>query len=55
MAIGIGVKIGSANSVAVAASEQSWEGAVSVETSALVDAMAQVCLQGAFAATQKIT
>ncbi|OCW87690.1 hypothetical protein A8M60_15595, partial [Nocardia farcinica] len=38
MAIGIGVKIGSANSVAVAASEQSWEGAVSVETSALVDA-----------------
>ena len=38
MAIGIGVKIGSANSVAVVASEQSWEGAVSVETSALVDA-----------------
>lgn len=38
MAIGIGVKIGTANSVAVAASEHSWEGAVSVETSALVDA-----------------
>ncbi|WP_055477077.1 Hsp70 family protein [Gordonia sp. HS-NH1] len=38
MAIGIGVKIGTANSVAVAASKQSWEGAVSVETSALVDA-----------------
>ncbi|WP_238422720.1 Hsp70 family protein [Gordonia sp. 'Campus'] len=38
MAIGIGVKIGTANSVAVAASEQAWENSVSVETSALVGA-----------------
>ncbi|MFE0750370.1 Hsp70 family protein [Gordonia sp. NPDC058843] len=38
MAIGIGVKIGSVNSVAVAASEQSWEGTVSVETAALAGA-----------------
>ncbi|WP_439031016.1 Hsp70 family protein [Gordonia terrae] len=36
MAIGIGVKIGTANSVAVADSEQSWENSISLETTALV-------------------
>ncbi|SDU71818.1 Hsp70 family protein [Gordonia westfalica] len=37
MGIAIGVKIGSANSVAVVASEQSWESSLSAETAALVD------------------
>ncbi|ATD69007.1 MULTISPECIES: Hsp70 family protein [Gordonia] len=36
MGIAIGVKIGSANSVAVVASEHSWERSLSVETAALV-------------------